>query len=189
MPFVRVKIKSLFLVLFRIVLVDTPVTMFGLPIEPCEKDVTEVAVRVNPETLASLPFGKADAGANVSKIVAISVLDNPVMSIENTMSVPASSCDTCCLIAVSLNIVESGDDDVNLASFEKLLIVATVDESSFASDDITIDPQVSVLAPMCMSPNPEFIEPEFKTPTDVNDEATIVEPSVVPLKTDVPAMS
>ena len=38
--------------------------------------------------------------------------------------------------------------DASLASFEKLSIVATVEESSLASDDITMEPHVSLLDPM-----------------------------------------
>ena len=40
-----------------------------------------------------------------------------------------------------------------------------------------------------MSPNPIAIDPDASTPTVVSEEVTILDPSVVPLNTVVPAMS
>ena len=79
--------------------------------------------------------------------------------------------------------------DASLASFEKLSIVATVEESSLASDDITIEPHVSLLDPMNIFPKPFTISPEDRLPTVVNEDVTILDPNVVPLNTVVPAMS
>ena len=61
-----------------------------------------------------------------------------------------------------------------------------VEDESAMSEVRVVAPAFSVSGPISIAPNPEVMEPAFKTPTVVSAEVMTPLPNVVPVKTCVP---
>ena len=69
---------------------------------------------------------------------------------------------------------------------DALLKFCSVDDESAMSEVRVEAPALRVSPPISMAPNPEVMEPAFKTPTVVSAEVMTPLPNVVPFKTCVP---